>query len=190
VHLGTYHCVFSSSGRKTFQCKQNTHTTTKQQESMSNYVVNLEKQWTCFTDCFFCKQVVSVCHFNGGRYVTHDVIWTFVESEGLLPCSLELTTAPCPMPVKSIPHPTSLRSISHLSLGLLCSLFPSGSLIKIVYEFLVSLFPATCLSLQKNYVGHCPLSEVYLIYTTFWELALLLYVYFRQWKMSNIVFLY
>jgi hypothetical protein len=68
----------------------------------------------------------------------------FVETEGSLQCSQQLSTGPYPEPDESSPYPytISLRFIlilsTHLHLGLPSGLFSSGSPTKTLYEFLFS----------------------------------------------------
>jgi hypothetical protein len=74
-----------------------------------------------------------------------------MQPEGSLPCSQNPTTDPYPEPDASSPHLHVLHSLwsslmlsSHLRLVLLCGLFPSGILTKILYEFLTCHMHATC----------------------------------------------
>jgi hypothetical protein len=46
----------------------------------------------------------------------------------------------------------------------------SGALVPFIFKI---IYKFKLLILYNNYVGHYPLSEVYEIYITFWELALL-----------------
>jgi hypothetical protein len=73
----------------------------------------------------------------------------FMESEGSIPSSQELSTCSYPEPDKSSPHhPISLRSIlilcTHLRLGLPSSLFPPGFPTNNLYAFFFSPIRATC----------------------------------------------
>lgn len=50
------------------------------------------------------------------------------QTEGSLPCSLQLATGPCPQPDDCCPQPVHLYIFSHLLLILTSGLFPCGSL--------------------------------------------------------------
>jgi hypothetical protein len=72
----------------------------------------------------------------------------FMEPEGSLPCSQELSTGPYPESDRSSPNHPILSKIhfniaTHLRLGLPSGLFPSGFPTNILYAFLLSPIRAT-----------------------------------------------
>lgn len=68
-----------------------------------------------------------------------------------------------------LPHYTNLNSPELLSLNHNNNLTQNLLYQHLTYD---KITWSVSVMLYRYYMGHCPLSEVYMIHTTFWELAL------------------